>query len=151
MKTRILVLHGPNLNLLGERQPEVYGTLTLAAINEELVTFAKAHNVDLKTFQSNHEGVLIDTLHKQRRWADGVVFNPGAYTHYSYALRDAVAACAVPTVEVHLSDISNREDFRKVSVIAPVCVAQVSGLGWKSYLEGLKRLLDHLHIHPGSP
>ncbi len=151
MKKHILVLHGPNLNLLGQREPEVYGTMTLAAIDAELITFAQAHDVELKSFQSNHEGALIDTLHEQRDWADGVVFNPGAYTHYSYALRDAVAAIAVPTVEVHLSDIAKREDFRKVSVIAPVCVAQVSGLGWKSYLEGIKRLLDHLHDRPGAP
>lgn len=138
----ILIVHGPNLNLLGEREPEVYGSMTLADINAELETFAQQHHLTLKNFQSNHEGGLIDFIHEQRHWADGMVINPGAYTHYSYALRDAIAGVKFSTVEVHLSDISQREDFRKVSVIEPVCVAQVSGLGWKSYIAGLKRLLD---------
>lgn len=138
---RVLVLHGPNLNLLGEREPDVYGTTTLADIHAKLRAFCKPHDIELRVFQSNHEGALIDCLHQHRRWAEGIVFNPGAYTHTSYALRDAVAAIAVPTVEVHLSDISKREDFRKISVIAPVCVAQVCGLGWKSYLVGLEKLL----------
>lgn len=138
----ILIVHGPNLNLLGEREPDVYGAMTLDDINAELEIFARSHGLGLKNFQSNHEGGLIDFIHKQRHWADGMVINPGAYTHYSYALRDAIAGVGVPTVEVHLSDISQREDFRKVSVIEPVCVAQISGLGWKSYIAGLEKLLD---------
>jgi 3-dehydroquinate dehydratase-2 len=137
----ILVLHGPNLNLLGEREPEVYGTMTLAQLNAKLKAHAKRQKATLKIFQSNHEGALIDLIHKHRRWAKGLVFNPGAYSHYSYALRDAVSAARIPTIEVHLSDISKREDFRKVCVIAPACLAQISGKGTGSYLEAIERLL----------
>ena len=136
----ILVLHGPNLNLLGEREPAVYGTQTLAGLNRLLRARARKLGVTLKIFQSNHEGRLIDLLCAHRRWARGLVFNPGAYTHYSYALRDAVSAAGVPTVEVHLSDIRRREPFRRRSVIAPVCVAQIAGKGAGSYLEGLELL-----------
>ena len=138
----VLVVHGPNLNLLGEREPQVYGLLTLKQINDELKAMARQHRLRLRTLQSNHEGVLIDVLHAQRRWAQGVLINPGALTHYSYALRDAIAALGLPTVEVHLSDIAKREEFRRISVIAPVCIDQVSGLGLKSYLLGLQRLLE---------
>jgi 3-dehydroquinate dehydratase-2 len=136
----ILVLHGPNLNLLGEREPEVYGAMTLAQLNASLRRKARELKVSLRIFQSNHEGALIDLLHKNRKWAAGCVFNPGAYTHYSYALRDAVAASQIPTIEVHLSDIKKREEFRKVSVIEPVCVAQITGKGLGSYLEALEAL-----------
>jgi 3-dehydroquinate dehydratase-2 len=138
---RYLVLHGPNLNLLGMRETEIYGTMTLAQLNRELQAFAKTAKIAIRARQSNHEGELIDWLHECRTWASGVVFNPGAYTHYSYALRDAVAAIQVPTVEVHLSDISKREDFRRVSVIKAVCVDQIGGLGADSYVEGLKLLM----------
>lgn len=140
-KSRILVLHGPNLNLLGEREPEIYGKLTLRELNALLKKEVRSLPVELTFFQSNCEGLLIDQLHRARRWAAGIVFNPGAYTHYSLALRDAVAGIQVPTVEVHLSKISEREAFRRVSVIAEVCVAQVEGLGWRSYLEGIHVLL----------
>lgn len=136
----ILVLHGPNLNLLGEREPEVYGTLTLAQLNAKLIAHAKKRKVRLKIAQSNHEGKLIDLIHANRKWAGGLVFNPGAYTHYSYALRDAVAGAQIPTIEVHLSDIEKREAFRRVSVIAPVCRGQISGKGVGSYIEALDRL-----------
>lgn len=136
----VLVLHGPNLNLLGEREPEVYGSTTLAQLDGQLRKKAKALGLALRIHQSNHEGALIDLLHKNRRWAKACVFNPGAYTHYSYALRDAVAASQIPTIEVHLSDISKREPFRRVSVIEPVCVAQITGKGVGSYLEALERL-----------
>jgi 3-dehydroquinate dehydratase-2 len=138
----ILVLHGPNLNLLGEREPEVYGTMTLAELNAKLRAHARKRGASLKIVQSNWEGELIDVLHAQRRWADGVVLNPGALTHYSYALRDAVAACELPTVETHLSDVTKREAFRKISVIAPVCVAKKYGKGAQSYLDALDVLID---------
>lgn len=137
---RILVLHGPNLNLLGEREPEVYGTMTLARINALLRREARRLKISVRAFQSNGEGRLIDLLHRHRRWADGILINPGAYAHYSYALRDALAAVAKPAVEAHLSDIRRRERWRRVSVVAPVCAARFMGKGAQSYLEGLRWL-----------
>ena len=139
----ILVLHGPNLNLLGEREPEVYGKETLADLDAAVRKKARALRVAVKIFQSNHEGKLIDLLHAHRKWADGVVINPGAYTHYSYALRDAIAAIQKPTIEVHLSDIKKREPFRRVSVVRPACRAQIGGKGIGSYLEALERLAQN--------
>ncbi|MBI5531120.1 MAG: type II 3-dehydroquinate dehydratase [Deltaproteobacteria bacterium] len=138
---KILVMHGPNLNLLGTREPGIYGTLTLAEINRRLRALARKEGLVLRVLQSNSEGELIDFLHEQRRWADGVVINPAAYTHYSYALRDAIAAVGLPTVEVHLSDIREREPFRRVSVIKDVCVKQISGKGWESYADGIRTLM----------
>jgi 3-dehydroquinate dehydratase-2 len=137
---KILVLHGPNLNLLGEREPEIYGTMTLKKLNAILAAHARKRGIVLRARQSNSEGGLIDILHAHRRWADGVVFNPGAYTHYSYALRDAVAAVRVPTIEVHLSDVTKREPFRRISVIAPACAGRRYGRGVDSYLEALDDL-----------
>lgn len=146
-KRNILVLNGPNLNLLGEREPEVYGTTTLRQIEASVKAAARRSGAVVRAFQSNSEGRLIDLVHANRRWADGILINPGAFTHYSYALRDALAAVAKPTVEVHLSDLAARaktEPFRAVSVIRPVCVSAVQGLGPKSYLVALDRLLELL-------
>jgi len=144
-RTRLVIVHGPNLNLLGEREPDVYSTTTLKALNKEIRAFARSNKVKVRIFQSNHEGQIIDTLHRNRHWAHGIVINPGALTHYSYALRDALKAVGLPAVEVHLSDIHQREDFRKISVTQPVCIQQISGLGIKSYLEGIKILLGRDH------
>ncbi len=137
---RILVLHGPNLNLLGEREPDVYGAMSLALLNAHLRAHAKKLGALTRIFQDNCEGTLIDILHAHRRWAQGVIFNPGAYAHYSYALRDAVAAIGIPTIEVHLSDVKKRETFRRRSVIEPACLASISGKGIDSYLKAIDRL-----------
>jgi len=136
----ILVLHGPNLNLLGEREPEVYGRLTLEELDRRLLEAGKELGLEVRSYQSNNEGALIDALHEARLWASGVVFNPGGYTHTSVALRDAVTAIGIPVVEVHLSNVYGREEFRHQSLISPVCVGKISGFGWRSYLLGLQAL-----------
>jgi len=136
----VLVLHGPNLNLLGEREPEIYGSLTMFELDKRLVEAGSKFGLEVKSFQSNSEGGLIDALHEARLWARGVVFNPGGYTHTSVALRDAVAAIRVPVVEVHLSNIQARESLRHQSIIAPACVGSIAGFGWRSYLLGLQAI-----------
>jgi 3-dehydroquinate dehydratase-2 len=141
---RIAVINGPNLNLLGEREPNVYGRMTLADLEITIASYAAEFDIEIAFFQSNGEGAIIDQLHRLRVWADGIVINPGAYTHYSYAIHDALAAITVPAVEVHLTDITKREAFRAISVTADACIAQISGLGFESYLRGIDRLVTHL-------
>ena len=135
---KILVLHGPNLNLLGEREPNVYGSFTLEEINKELMDLAKELGVELKIVQSNHEGEIVETIQNSRRWAEVILINPAAYTHTSVAIRDAISAISIPTIEVHLSNIHAREGFRHSSHIAPVAVGQISGFGKNSYLLALQ-------------
>jgi 3-dehydroquinate dehydratase II len=148
MSKKILLLHGPNLNLLGSREPHIYGAMTLERINTIAAAHIQPYKIELRAEQSNHEGALIDVLHIARNWADGVVFNPGAYTHTSVALRDAISAINLPVVEVHLSNVHAREEFRHKSLLASVCVGQVAGFGWRSYLLGIDALIGHLGLLP---
>lgn len=147
---RILLINGPNLNKLGTRRPEIYGTTTLADIEARVRARTAEHGAELITCQSNHEGALVDFIQTEAAGADGIVMNPGAFTHYSYALRDAVEASELPLVEVHLSNVYAREPFRHTSVIAPVALGQVAGLGWRGYLAALDALVGILNERAGS-
>lgn len=138
---KLLLLHGPNLNMLGRREPEIYGTLTLEQINAAMVERARARGADLRCFQSNHEGALIDMVQQEGWDAAGIIINPGALTHYGLALRDALASLSAPILEVHLSNVYRREPFRHTSVVAPVATGQIAGLGWRGYLLALEWLL----------
>jgi 3-dehydroquinate dehydratase-2 len=141
---RIQVIYGPNLNLLGQREPAVYGSLTLAEIENRLRAYAAQHDIELRSMQTNHEGAILDAVHDAAGWADGLLINPGAYGHTSYAIRDAIAGVGIPAVEVHLSNIYARDPFRHQSVIAPACVGQIVGFGWQSLRLGLGALTGWL-------
>lgn len=139
-RKKVLVLHGPNLNLTGFREPELYGKKPLSEIDEDIHRAAGELDMEVRILQSNHEGVLIDTIQENRKWADAIVVNPGALTHYSYALRDALTSVRIPIVEVHLTNVQAREEFRSKSVISPVCVGTIAGFGSNSYVLALQAL-----------
>lgn len=143
---KVLVLNGPNLNLLGTREPDVYGKTSLDDINQNLESLGSELGVELDFYQSNHEGEIIDKIHQAVESAHGILINPGALTHYSIAIRDAISGVNLPCVEVHLSNIHAREDFRKKSVIAPVCIGQISGFGAFSYLLGLRAIYEYINM-----
>ncbi len=144
IKKRLLVLHGPNINMVGERETSIYGKETFESINAQILDYATELGMECEIFQSNSEGELIDQIHKARHEFDGIVINAGAYTHYSYAIRDAIAAIKIPCVEVHFSNIHGREEFRTKSVIAPACVGQIAGFGKNSYMLAMQGLKDIL-------
>ena len=142
---KIMVINGPNINMLGTREPEIYGSLTLDDIINNLKDYAKTLGIELETFQSNVEGEIVNTIQKAKTDCSGIVLNPAAYTHTSVAIRDAIAAVGLPCVEVHLSNIHNREEFRKNSLTAPVCIGQIAGFGANSYKLGLLGLVDYIN------
>jgi 3-dehydroquinate dehydratase II len=150
MTFKILLIHGPNLNLLGKREPGIYGTSGLYEINERMKHLAEENGAELRVFQSNSEGALIDAIHEAGNWADGIVINPGAYGHYSYAIRDALAAVHLPTIEVHISNVFAREEFRYKSVIASIAIGCITGLGWRSYACGIQSLIGMLQDRAAS-
>jgi 3-dehydroquinate dehydratase II len=139
---KLMVIHGPNMNLLGQREPEIYGHVTLDDINDRLKTHARDNDVTIEIIQSNSEGVIVDAIQNAMNNSNGIIINPGAYTHYSLAIYDAIIASALPSIEVHLSNIYAREYFRKKSVIAPACIGQITGLGWRGYLYAFEGLMQ---------
>lgn len=144
MSKKILVIQGPNLNLLGEREPGIYGSDTFESINNEIVLLGKSFDIECKIFQSNYEGAIIDEIHNARKEFSGIIMNPGAFTHYSYAIRDAISAVKLPCIEVHISNVHAREEFRSKSVIAPVCLGQIAGLGKNGYLLALRAFAEKM-------
>lgn len=140
---KILIINGPNLNLLGEREPDIYGHESLTDMELWLSNQTEAAHHDIEWFQSNHEGVIIDKIHEAMNTKDGIIINPGAFTHYSYSIRDAISAVQIPTVEVHLSNIGSREEFRKISVMNDVCISQIKGMGKEGYIKALITLLKN--------
>lgn len=142
----ISVIHGPNLNLIGTREKDIYGIITFEKINDELIQWGRENNTEVKIFQSNSEGSIVDYIHSIRNKHDGIVINPAAYTHTSIAIRDSLSAIEIPTIEVHLSNIHKREEFRHLSYIAPVCLGQISGFGHYSYLLALDALSRHINL-----
>lgn len=144
---KILIINGVNMNMLGVREPEKYGNVTLRELEKSLYSYSFELGVDIETFQSNHEGEIVEKIHSALNNVDGIVINPAAYTHTSVAIRDAIAAVNIPTVEVHMTNINSREDFRQKSLTAPVCIAQICGFGTESYKLGLKGLVDFLNKH----
>jgi 3-dehydroquinate dehydratase II len=140
---KILVIHGPNLNLLGTREPEIYGSTTYEDINKIIKEYAENNKIEVEIFQSNSEGDIVNYIQKKKDY-NGLVINPAAYTHTSIAIGDAIKAVNIPAVEVHLSNIHSREDFRRTSYIAPVCIGQISGFGHYSYILGINALVNHL-------
>ena len=147
LKLKILLINGPNLNMLGRRDPGIYGTFTLADVEKLSVDTAFARGFKLDCYQSNYEGAIIEKIHEAMELYDGIIINPGAYTHYSYAIADAVELCGLPVVETHISDISKREDFRKLSVTSAACITQIKGLGIMSYKKGVEVLCDFIESH----
>lgn len=148
MPRHILLLNGPNLNLLGTREPAIYGTTSLEQLVQQVSDYAKSLGLEVRHVQSNHEGALIDAIHDARNWAEGIILNAGGYTHTSVALRDAIAGVGLPTIEVHLSNIYAREPFRHQSLIAPVCIGQISGFGVHSYLLAVQALAWYFERMP---
>ena len=145
MSEKILVIHGPNLNLLGEREPGIYGDESFDSLNEKLVKLSADYGMECEIFQSNHEGAIIDKLHEARKIFKAVILNAGAYTHYSYAIRDAIAAIKIPVIEVHISDINSREEFRHISYEAPYCLDQIKGHGINGYIEAIDEIITKVH------
>ena len=139
---KILVIQGPNLNLLGEREPEIYGTQTLKEIHQEMIRFGKKLGIQLEFYQSNDEGEIVTKIQKSRKKFNGLIINPAAFTHYSLAIADAIRVSGIPTIEVHLTNIYSREEFRQKSLIAPYCIGQITGFGLKSYLLALEAFKD---------
>lgn len=142
---KFLLMNGPNLNLLGQREPDIYGAMTLPQIEERFKAYAAERGVEVDCYQSNHEGCLVDKIQESQGVYDGIVYNPGAHTHYSYAIHDAITSVDTPVVEIHISDISKREEFRRHSVIADACIGQVKGLGWGGYLRAFDMMLEHFN------